>query len=197
MSRMCAILSAALFLLGRVYAADLNMEWAYHDDNDGTDDRAAEGVPGQSFTFLGNGGIEIPDADPVTLYLLTANQFAGDADEQVFVRWWNGTEEKWLQGGWVTNVYLGSGENDAGRFHGLPMDQTVMLDVWKVEVPADVTLPGVNYYVIQLKGGAEGEAAAERYLLRDAGGESQDNNVKQAWTAGSYTEHDWSVTITP
>ena len=197
MQRIWVLVLTGLLALGRAYGAELNMDWAYHDDNDGVDDRASEGVPGQAYTFLGNGKLEIPDADPVTIYVLTANQFAGDADEQVMLRWWNGKEEKWISGGWVTNVFLGSGENDAGRFHGLPNDGSVMADIWKVEVSPDITLPGTNYYVIQLKGVAEGQPPMEAYLLRDAGKESKDNNVKQSWTSGSYFEHDWSVTITP
>jgi hypothetical protein len=170
-------------------------DWAYHDDNDGTDDRAGEGVPGQSFSFLGNGGIEIPDGDAVTLYVLTVNQFAGEADEQVFVRWWNGTEEKWIMGGWATNVVLGSGENDAGRFHGLPNDAPVMLDVWKLEIPADVTMPGENFYVIQLKGFTEA-GSTEKYLLRDSADGAANNNLNQS-VGTNFFSHDWSVTITP
>jgi hypothetical protein len=197
MRKTCLTLIAVVLALGRANAMDLNMDWAYHDDNSGVDDRAGEGVPGQAFTFLGNGKLEIPDADPVTLYVLTANQFAGEGDEQVFVRWWNGTEEKWIQGGWETNVFLGSGENDAGRFHGQPAEASVMLDIWKVVIPADVTSPGDNYYVIQLKGVA-GEESAQNYLLRDSAGDtSKNNNVGQSWTSGDYFGHDWSVKIVP
>ncbi|MFH0953833.1 MAG: hypothetical protein V1873_05855 [Verrucomicrobiota bacterium] len=191
-------LAVGLLLCGRAYGADLNMDWAYHDDNDGVDDRATENVPGQGVMFLGNAKLEIPDAEPVTLYVLTVNQFAGEAEEQVLVRWWNGTEEKWIMGGWLTNVWLGAGENDSGRFHGLPNDQSVMLDVWKVDVGSEVTMPGTNYYVIQLKGWAQ-DAAKESYLTRDSMGENgKVNNVNQSWTpAADYFNHDWSVTITP
>lgn len=192
------ILAGALLLAGAVRAADLNMDWAYHDDEDGVDDRIDENVPGQGFMFLGNAKLEVPDAEPVTLYVLTANQFAGDQDEQVLVRWWNGKEEKWITGGWYTNVFLGSGWNESGRFHGVPNDQSVMADVWRVEVGADVTLPGTNYYVIQLKGWSEG-GSAEAYLTRDSVGENgKVNNINQGWTpAADYFTHDWSLTIVP
>ena len=172
---------------------DERLDWAYH--NIAGADRTQEFVHGQGFCFLQNSKVSIPDADPVVLYVTTANQFAGDADEQVFVRWWNGKEEKWIMGSWVTNVWLGSGENDAGRFHGQPMDQSVMLDVWKFEVGADVTLPGENFYVFQLKGWKEGSEPAQAYLLKDAGTDSKANNLGQVWTAGDYFKHDWSVTI--
>ena len=185
---------AILSLVGAsICGAELNMDWAYH--NVATSDRTQEFAPGQGFTFLGNGKVSIPDADPVILYITTANQFAGDADEQVFVRWWNGKEEKWIMGSWITNVWVGTGESDAGRFHGQPMDQSVMLDVWKFEIGADVTLPGENYYVIQLKGWVEGSEPAQAYLLKDGGADSKVNNLGQVWTAGDYFQHDWSVTI--
>ncbi len=194
MQRNSAVLPIAVFLVGAsLCGAELNMDWAYH--NVATSDRTQEFVPGQGFSFLGNAKVSIPDADAVTLYITTANQFAGDAEEQVFVRWWNGKEEKWIMGNWVTNVWLGSGESDAGRFHGQPMDQSVMLDVWKFEVGADVTLPGENFYVFQLKGWTEGSEPAQAYLLKDAGADSKPNNLGQIWTAGDYFKHDWSVTI--
>ncbi len=188
---------AAILLAGAPAFATINTDWAYHDDNDGTDDRIGEGVPGQAFMFLGNTKVSVPDSEPVTLYVLTANQFAGDADEQVFARWWNGKEEKWIMASWVTNVYLGSGENDAGRFHGAPMDQSVMCDVWKIEVGAEVTLPGENFYVIQLKGWKDNASTGEAYLIKDSGDGSKNNNIGQSVTTGDYFKHDWSVTITP
>jgi hypothetical protein len=198
MHRRSVVLAMGLLLCARAYGVEVNMDWAYHDDNDGVDDRATENVPGQGFTFLGNGKVEIPDGEPITLYVLTANQFAGDADEQVFVRWWNGKEEKWITGGWVTNVFLGAGEKDSGRFHGLPNDQSVMADVWKVDVAADVTIPGTNYYVIQFKGVGQ-DGTKETYLTRDSVGENgKVNNINQAWTpAADYFGHDWNVTIAP
>ena len=188
-----ALLAGLSLLCAPICGAELNMDWAYH--NAAGSDRAQEFVPGQGFPFLGNSKVSIPDAEPVTLYVTTANQFAGDADEQVLVRWWNGKEEKWIMGSWVTNVWLGSGDNDAGRFHGQPMDQSVMLDVWKFEIGADVTLPGENFYVIQLKGWKEGSPPQQAYLLKNPSADSKVNNLGQTWTAGDYFQHDWSVTI--
>ena len=187
----------ALLLAGTAaQAAEVNAEWAYHDDGDGSDDRASENVPGEGFAFLGNAAVNINDSEPVTLYVVTANQFAGDADEQVFVRWWNGEKEEWLMGEWVKNFYMGSGENDTGRFHGLPEGDSVMMDLWKITIPAEITKPGENFYVIQLKGWKDDQAATV-YLLRDSAGEfSKSNNVGQQWTTSEeYQGHDWSVTI--
>jgi hypothetical protein len=189
-------LLAGLILAAQAFAADLNVDWAYHDDADGRDDRAIEKVPDQTFCFLGNGSTNIADADTVTLYVLTANQFAGDADEQVFVRWWNGSEENWIMGGWVTNLNLGTGDNTVGPFHNQPEGWSVMVDLWKIEISPDTTRPGPNYYVIQLKGWKD-NAATEYYLLRDSSGEQgRENNINQAWSeAPEYSGHDWSVNI--
>lgn len=180
----------------QAFAGDLNVEWAYHDDADGTDDRTSEKVPGQTFAFLGNGSTNISDADTVTLYVITANQFAGEADEQVFVRWWNGSEENWVAGSWVSNLQIGAGENGLGLFHDQPVEGQVMADLWKIEISPEITQPGVNYYVIQIKGWKD-ETATEYYLLRDSAAENTGlNNLNQSWTStGEYAGHDWSVTI--
>ena len=180
----------------QAFAGDLNVEWAYHDDADGTDDRTSEKVPGQTFAFLGNGSTNISDAAPVTLYVITANQFAGEADEQVFVRWWNGTAENWVAGSWVSNLQIGAGENGLGLFHDQPVEGQVMADLWKIEISPEITQPGVNYYVIQIKGWKD-DAATEYYLLRDSAAENTGlNNLNQSWTGtGEYTGHDWSVMI--
>ena len=191
------LLAAILFAASRLMAASINVDFAYHDDGDGTDDRATEKAPGTTLTFLGNGKTEIPDGDPVTLYVMTAQQFAGDADEQVFARWWNGQEEQWIMGSWVTNLVLRASEDGVGSFHGQPFDGEVTVDLWKIEVGAELTMPGENFYVIQLKGWAEA-GSAETYLTRDMGESSSgENNVNQDWTTGPYFNHDWSVKITP
>lgn len=190
------VLAALLALSFQAFAADLNVEWAYHDDADGIDDRAGEKVPGQTFAFLGNGSTNIADADIVTLYVMTANQFAGDADEQIFVRWWNGSEENWVAGSWVGNLQIGEGENGVGLFHDQPVEGQIMADLWKIEIAPEITQPGVNYYAIQLKGWKDG-AATEYYLLRDEAPENGGlNNLNQSWTSGAdYAGHDWSVMI--
>lgn len=184
-----------VLIIASVCRAELNMDWAYH--NGTAADRAKEFVPGQGFTFLGNAKDSIPDSEPVVIYVTTANQFAGDADEQIYLRWWNGKKEEWFMGTWVTNIHLGSGETDSGRFHGQPVDKSAMLDVWKFEIGADVTLPGDNFYVIQLKGWKEGVGPTQSYLLKDASTNSVVNNLGQIWTLGEYFGHDWSITITP
>jgi hypothetical protein len=128
---------------------------------------------------------------------MTANQFAGDADEQVFVRWWNGDREHWIIAEWFANATLDiSGEN-AGIFRGKPDFGSVMVDIWKIWIPADYTRPGDNYYVIQLKAWSP-QGASEYYLLRDSGVEgAKVNNLGQAWTENAnYAGHDWKVVIT-
>lgn len=189
------LLVALLTASPRVFA-QLDLDWAYHDDDDGIDDRVGEKVPGETFTFLGNGSTVIGDNEPVVIYVLTANQFAYDLDEQVFVRWWDGQQEHWIMGGWVKNIYVGE-KQPGGRFHDQPSQGEVMLDLWKVEVPAEATRPGENYYVIQLKGWSEEEGAIERYLLREAGAsEASHNGLNQAWSsAADFSGRDWSVTI--
>ena len=191
--RMAILLSAVLALSAR---AELATDWAYHDGNDGNDNRTTEMVPGESFAFIGNGAAAIGNNDPVTIYILTPNNFAGDLEEQVFVRWWNGDTEHWISGQWEKNVMLGkNGEVDNGTFHGLPLEGSVMLDLWKVVISPDLTRPGENFYVIQLKGWKEGEEPRQVYLLRDSAEGSSNNNLSQAWTAGDYFGHDWSLKI--
>lgn len=190
---MVSLLTLAL-LAGPALAGTLNLENAYHSATATNDLRVSEKVPGEAFAFLGNGRTDIPDGDDVTLYVLTANNFADDADEQVFVRWWNGQEEHWIMGSWEKNIFLGTGEKAVGPFRGSPMDGEMMVDLWKIVVPADKTLPGDNYYVIQIKGWSADEST-EYYLLRDMGSGGE-NNMGQAWVATpDYAEHDWKVTI--
>ncbi len=177
-------------------AADLVTEWAYHDNDDGTDNRTLEMVPGAGASFLGNGSETVGNDEDVVLYVLTANNFAGDQDEQVLVRWWNGEAEHWLMGAWEKNVFLGRrGEEDFGLFHGLPQEGDVMLDVWRITIPPELTRPGDNFYVVQLKGWQEGTEPSIAYLLSSSGEGSSKNNLGQAWTTGDYFGHDWKVVI--
>lgn len=178
-------------------AAEIKTDWAYHGRADGALSPAKENIPGQGYAFIGNANTVIPDAEPVTLYVLTDQNFAGDADEQVLVRWWNGKEEKWLMGKWEKNITLGQGEGAVEPFHGQPETGATTLDLWSVEVPAELTLPGENYYVIQLKGWQKDAEPAEVLLLRDASGEfTVVNKLGQAWTASkNYAGQDWKVTI--
>ena len=177
-------------------SAQINMDWTYHDDADDVDDRATEQVPGEDFTFLSPSGIVIPNDAPVVIYVLTANNFAGDLDEQVFVRWWNGETEHWVMAQWIKNIPLSPMGLNAQTFHGLPLAGEAMLDLWRVEIGADITRPGENYYVIQAKGWKDGDTK-EAYLLRDAVPEkSQENALGQQWIGSpDYAGLDWSVRI--
>jgi hypothetical protein len=193
-----SVVLAAVALGGQICLGGLNVDWMYHDDNDGVDDRATEKVPGEAFTFLANGSATVRDADSVVVYVLTANRFAGEADEQLFVRWWNGETEKWVMGEWMKNIVLGEGEGAVGRFHDLPAAGAVLLDLWRVEIGADATRPGDNYYSVQMKGW-EGDHATEYYLLKDSSnGNIGSNNLGQAgsFNAGDYYGNDWKVVIT-
>ncbi|NCC50808.1 MAG: hypothetical protein EOM20_06275 [Spartobacteria bacterium] len=193
MKRIVYISVMAVFCCVVAGAADLSLDWAYHDDADELDDRTSEQVPGEDFTFLGNGSTLISTDVPVTLYIMTAQQFGGDMDEQVFVRWWNGEAEHWIMGNWMKNIEL----VDLDTFHGLPLDGQVTVDVWEVTIEPEITRPGENYYTIQLKAWLEGQDPEAVFLLRDTGGgEATVNNLDQAWTAGDFSGRDWSLTIT-
>lgn len=171
------------------------VRWAYHDDADQIDDRCGEQVPGERFCFLDAETTVIADDEPVRLYALTDRNFAGQREEQVFVRWWNGQEEKWIMGKWVKNITLGPKAID-GTFHGLPGEGEVVVDLWLIEIPPEVTLPGENYYVIQLKGWSDDPRVM--YLLRDVpqDGHGALNPLGQYCTPEpEYFGHDWCVTI--
>ncbi len=182
-------------LAARPACADLQTDWAYHATGNGS--RATEQVPGESRSFLANGTDQIPDGDTITLHLLTAHDFAGDLEEQVFVRWWDGAVSHWVMGTWVKDLRLDA-QRKNGRFHDLPAAGTVQLDLWRVEIPAAITQPGDNFYAIQLKG-FHPDASEERYLLRQAGGDfSRTNNLGQIWSASEeFDGQDWKVEILP
>lgn len=189
-----------VILLGTLCAAwtaqaDIRTDWAYHAVD--SDSRTSEPVPGEGFAFLANGTAQIPDGDTVTLYVLTAKDFAGEMDEQVFVRWWDGFMSHWVMGVWVKNVAL-NGAQPETRFHGLPTDGTVELDLWRIEIPAALTQPGDNFYAIQLKGFAP-DGFDERFLLRRPGGDfCHSNNFGQVWSASEeFDGQDWMVQILP
>ena len=173
-------------------AGEPQMDWAYHDDADAIDDRSTERVPGTTYTFLSHDSADTPTSASISLYVLTLNQFAGAEDEQVFVRWWNGEKEHWVAAEWVQNMRLG-GDSPFGTFHGLPISGEAVTDVWKATIPAEMTMPGDNYYVIQLKARSE-DSESVRYLLRKNG---EQNNLEQMWTdQPDYAGKDWHVTIT-
>ena len=194
MKRLVAYLLGALCAAGAA-RADIRTDWAYHAGANGG--RGTERVPGETFAFLANGTDQIPDGETVTLYVLTAKDFAGDMEEQVFVRWWDGFMSHWIMGVWVKNVALEAAPPET-RFHGLPETGTVDLDLWRIEIPASITQPGDNFYAIQLKGYAPDDAD-ERFLLRQPGGDfSHANNFGQIWSASEeFDGQDWRVQILP
>jgi len=176
-----------------VFGAELITDWAYHSA--GSDPRFMELVPGGDSTFLQPGSEQIADGDTVTIHVLTCHNFAGDMDEQIFVRWWDGSMSHWIMGSWVRNLTL-----DAARpesvFRGHPVEGTVMLDLWKVDIPPVITRPGENFYAIQLKG-VSADSSEERYLLNRFGGDfCQTNNLGQIWSASEeFDGQDWIVRI--
>ena len=182
-----------LLLSASAVRADIQTEWAYHAVGSGN--RISEQVPGESQPFLANGTDQVNDGESITLFILTAQNFAGDMDEQIYVRWWDGTMSHWIMGSWVKNVALDAARPEA-QFRGLPTEGTVGLDLWKVEIPAWITQPGENFYAIQLKGFAH-DAAEEIYLLSKPGGDfTQTNNLGQVWSASEeFGGQDWMVNI--
>ena len=173
--------------------ADIRTDWAYHGIGSGS--RWSEAVPGEDFKFLANGTDQVSDADTVTLYLLTADDFAGEMDEQVYVRWWDGAMSHWIMGTWVKNIELDAARPET-KLHDQPAEGTVAVDLWKIDIPAWITQPGENFYAIQLKGYVDG-ASEERYLLRKPGGDfSRTNNLGQIWSASEeFDGQDWMINI--
>ena len=118
-------------------------------------------------------------------------------DEQIYVRWWDGTMSHWVMGTWVKNVILDAAQSDA-RFHDLPTEGIAPLDLWKIEIPPWITQPGENFYAIQLKGFAQ-NTSDERYLLSKPGGDfSRTNNFGQVWSASEeFDGQDWVIHVLP
>ena len=171
-------------------SAEIQSDWAYHAAGSGS--RWTVSVPGEGFPFLANGTDQISNDDTVTLYLVTANQFAGDRDEQIHVRWWDGAMSHWIMGSWVKNITVDSETPLCGQ----PTEGSVVLDLWKIEIPPWITQPGQNFYAIQLKGFSP-DSSVERYLLSKPGGDfSRTNNLGQIWSASEeFDGQDWMVNI--
>jgi hypothetical protein len=174
--------------------AEIQSDWAYHAAGSGS--RWTVSVPGEEFTFLANGTDQISNDDTVTLYLVTANQFAGDKDEQIHVRWWDGTMSHWIMGSWLKTLHLDAGEM---RFRGQPEDGTAAVDSGGVDIPPWITQTGDNFYAIQLKGLHPDGTAEERYLLCTAGGDfTRTNRLGQIWSASEeFDGQDWRIQIVP
>ncbi len=173
------------------------MDWAYHDDDDGMDNRATEKVPGTEWTFLENGTNVIHDNDTVGLYITTSDEFAGPRKEIVEVRWWNGTNEYWIKANIVTNIVLGTrgSGNTVGTFHGRPQrGATVPVNIWKAMVNPEMTLPGTNFYIIRLVAVGLNREPVECFLLQTF--PMHDNALGQAWTPNwNFYGNDWKVVI--
>lgn len=174
-------------------AEEIQTDWAYHAASSGS--RLTERVPGEEFTFLANNTDPIRNDDTITLHLLTGHNFAGDMDEQIHVRWWDGSLSHWIMGSWVKNIVLDASRPES-RFRNQPTEGTVTLDLWKIEIPPMITQPGENFYAIQMKGFSQ-DATEERYLLSQPGGDfSRTNNLGQVWSASEeFDGQDWKINI--
>lgn len=174
-------------------AGEIQTEWAYHSA--GSAPRLTECVPGTDLTFVANGSDAIPTSETITLHVLTAKNFAGELDEQVTVRWWDGTRAHWVMGYWVGPVEVSAAQ---GGFRGQPVEGTATLDLWRIDIPPLVTRPGGNFYAIQLKG-FQGDQVEDRYLLCRAGGDfSRTNRLGQIWSSSEeFTRQDWQIQILP
>ena len=192
---MKSFLSVLLTVLwiGSVAMAEIQTDWAYHSIGDGG--RFLETIPGQSGAFVEGGSDQADNDQTIRLFLLTAQQFAGDMDEQDFVRWWDGTMAHWVQGQWVENITLKS-DPSGPRFHDLPLLDSVTVDLWRIEIPPWITQPGENFYAIQLKAFSP-ESTFERYLLSRSGGDfTRTNNLGQIWSASEeFDGQDWKINV--
>lgn len=187
------LLFAALVL--PVVADEIQTDWTFHAAGNKT--RLTEQVPGETTPFFAHGTEPVMDSETVTLYLLTAHDFAGSMDEQVYVRWWDGTMAHWIMGGWVKSITLDASRPET-RFRDQPTEGSVQLDLWKIDIPPWITQPGQNFYAIQLKGYSK-EITEERYLLNRPGGDfSRTNNLGQIWSSSEeFDGQDWMVDVVP
>lgn len=169
---------------------------AFHSPPDQTPDAIT--VPGSDRRFFEPAGsrMSVPNSEAVTLFILTDRGFAGDAEEQIYVRWWDGYVTHWVMGFWVRNVTAGEVAAVLPSFGNAVADPSELLDVWQVEIPSWMTQPGDNYYAIQLKSYAPGGAESRFLLARSAGDFSATNRVGQVFSASEeIQEQDWKVTI--
>ena len=185
----------SFLILAASALADIQTDWAYHSLGDA--DRLTTVVPGENVPFLAGGSDQVGNDQGIVLYVLTASDFAGSMDEQIYVSWWDGAMAHWIMGSRIKNIVLEAAP--AGlHFRNLPAQGTVALDLWQVEIPEWITQPGENFYAIQLKGYAA-EGTEERYLLSKPGGDfAQTNNLGQIWSSSEeFDGQDWKITILP
>lgn len=169
-------------------------DWVYHDDDDGLDDRTTIWIADAGTYALWQ--TEVVDSDDVSIRMLTSTEF-GNIGGQMWVRWWDGSQEHWVRGFPEGEVIL-----EPGDLNGLPVIGSVTVTQWKCDIAASVTQPGANYYAIQVKVGSTlplGQVVFdEDWLLRDAAGTAQGttNDVGQAMSEiAEFVGHDWSVTV--
>ncbi|MBQ7252673.1 MAG: hypothetical protein IJS32_08750 [Kiritimatiellae bacterium] len=193
------LLVPALFLLSAATAPAVAPETAraFHSLPDRTPDSLS--VPGMDRHFFepAGTGMTVHTGEAVTLFILTDRGFARGAEEQIYVRWWDGYVTHWVMGFWVRNVTAGEAAAVLPSYEGVA-DPAELLDVWQVEIPSWMTQPGDNYYAIQLKAYAPGGAEARYILARAAGDFTATNRVGQIFSASEeIQEQDWKVTVLP
>lgn len=147
---------------------------------------ATSTVPGEDFPFL---QVPEPGSDaPVVIHVLTPTNFAGDLDEQVYVRWWDGRMAHWIMGYWVKNI--------PARAIDPSLPAGGQMDLWRIEVPSFIWQHGDQFYAIQAKGYRSGQSV-ERYLLARAGGDfSRTNLLGQVWSSSEeFDGQDWRIEL--
>jgi len=160
----------------------------------------AIGVPGTDRHFFepADSGMTVRNGDPVTIFIVTDRGFASGAEEQIYLRWWDGYVTHWVMGFWVKNLTVGETAAALPPFRALRDDPGRLLDVWQVEIPSWMTQPGDNYYAIQLKAYSGGGSESRFLLARAAGDFSSTNLVGQVFSASEEIEsQDWKVTVLP
>lgn len=188
----CCAASILCLLLTAGAQAFIYTDWAYH--NDGRE--MAELIPGRSDFFRPEQNKTVSKEQPVQLFLLTPYDYAGEKEEKIRLRWWNGEKEHWLDAEWVDNVVLSAQADPVQTFHGQPERDDMLLDVWKVTVPASMIHAGSNYYVFQMIGtdpkGLRNEAVILSRLPGDAPGEC---NILGQYLIrnGSFFGKDWVI----
>lgn len=182
---------AALFLAAAVAAsaADIRTDWLYHAAP-GVDP-ASSPVPGTSSTFL---TLPSRPSDPALVFVLTPTQFAGDANERVSVRWWDGRMAHRVPGTWIRN--LSPADLPPGAPYSAPLPPDAVLDLWRVEVPSWILQPGEHFYAVHLQA-SDADGTADRFLLATGGGDfSRTNALGQVWSASEeFDGQDWPVLV--
>lgn len=170
------------------------MEWLYHDDADGIDDRTTVPISGLDTYAVDH--TAILDSANVAIRMLSSKNLQ-NFDGQMWVHWWNGSEEHWVRGYLEADALL-----EAGTFHGLPVSGVATVAQWRCDIDSSLTRPGTNYYAVQVKVGSTPplgeEVFDEDWLLRDItdSGYSSINNVGQSVSdTAEFADHDWSIAV--